>query len=379
MKRRVGLAVVLAVMLSPAPRPAAGGAPKGAKRENARCSKCRDTKRAPCPAHDRASRRYRAFCSACAEPACCKGVGWTPCARCGDDATREKFEAVAALYAKERAGGGFYPWGKDLFCAACEHYRFKAAATHGECHEFHAVAEKAFSLFYGLFGDEGVDELRWDEKGHFLIVGSRDQYHQFLEWYQQNRNANPGEVDFLKEGSGCRLITERLQVLIRGQTTGEREQKDLLLHRIAHGAGHLAIENYKVHGNTPAWLGEGWACRSEIEALGKPAVYCIQYVGGGARPRPPHEWRQTVRDAIRRRKIPSFETLFGLKVGDMGVVEWSMSISVVSWLLETCPDKAKGLVDALKEGKSSKAAFEAALQRGLPEIEKAWQRWAIAH
>jgi hypothetical protein len=359
----------------------AGAAATGPKREKAECAKCGDTKRVPCPTHDRRSTRYKAFCSADPEPACCKGVGWTPCPRCADDETRKKFDQAAATYAKEREGKGFYPWGEGFLCAASEHFRFKAAGTtHAECHEFQAVAEKAFSLFQRTFGEKGVGQLSWDEKAHFLIVLSREQYHAFLDWYcESRRSGNPNEKDFLKGGPGVRMITDRLHVLIRGETQAKREDKAMFLHRIAHGAGHLAIENYKVHGNTPDWLGEGWACRSEIEALREPCVYCIQYVAGGPGERKPQEWRQTVRDAIRRKTIPTLEKFFSLKVGEMGVVEWATSISVVSWLLEQFPDKVVGVVDALKEGKGSKDALEGVLGKDLATLEKAWQRWAMTH
>jgi len=377
MRRRTALVCLGSAVLEAAPALAAARAP----RKQGPCPKCGGTGRIPCPAHDRRSRRYKPFCSACPEPPCCKGVGWTPCPACADEATREKFARVAALYAKERAGAGFYPWGKQFFCAACEHFRFKAAATHEECHRYHAVAEKALSLFTRVFGEKRVDELCWDEKAHFLIVGSRDQYHDFLDWYYETRHpgANANKKDFLRGGRGVRMITDRLQVLIRAQTEGAKADESMLLHRIAHGAGHLAIENTNVHGKTPAWLGEGWACRSEIEALRKPRVYCIEYVGGGNQPRPPHEWRQTVRDALRRKKLPSFERLFELAIGDMGVVEWSMSISVVSWLVEKFPNKTVRLVDAIKEGRASKAAFEAVFEVELAVVEKAWQRWARTH
>jgi len=379
MKRHSIFPLALIAMASVAPTRVAARPAKRPKREKFQCANCRDTRRASCRLHDRASRRYKPYCSACPVPNCCKGVGWTACPRCGDEATRKKSDGIVATYAREHKGEGFFPWGENFFCAACEHYRFKAAATHKECHEFHAVAERAFSLFQRVFGEEGVEQLQWNEKAHFLILASRDQYHQFLDWYKDHRNIDPNRIDFLKRGKGARLITDRLQVIIRAQTGGGRENKKLILHRIAHGAGHLAIENHKVHGNTPDWLGEGWACRSEIEALGRPAVYCIQYVAGGHGKRPPHEWRRTVRDAIRKKRIPPFEKLFELKVGEMGIVEWSMSISLVSWLVERFPNKAARLVDALKAGKSSKEAFEAAFERDLAAIEKAWQRWARTH
>jgi hypothetical protein len=346
------------------------------KAEQFKCAKCRDTKRVPCTAHDRSSRLYKPFCSACPEPACCRGVGWTPCPDCADDATKKEFEDAAATFARERNGECFYPWGEKLFCAACEHYRFKGSMTHPEAHEFHAVAEKAFSLFQRIFGEEGVGQIQWDKKGHILLFASRDQYHEFLDWYKKSRNVNENEIEFLKGGQGARLISDRLQAIIRAESRGAGEDKATILHRVAHGAGHLAIENYFVHGNTPDWLGEGWACLSEITALGQPRVYCIQYVAGGPGQRPPHEWRQTVREAILKKTIPSFEKLFALKVGEMGVVEWSMSISVVAWLTDRFPRKAVRLVKAVKEGKASKEAFEAVFETDVATIEKEWQRWA---
>ncbi len=350
------------------------------KGEAPKCAQCRDTRRVPCALHERASARYQPFCSACPHPRCCKGAGWTPCARCADDETKARFERIAALYAKEREGAGFYPYGKDFFCSACEHFRFKGAMTHKEAHEFHAAAEKAFALFRRTFGQQAVDDLKWDEKGHMLLLPSREQYHAFLDWYyEQHPNANPNEKDFLRSANGVRMITDRLQVLVRAQTYGKGEDKNSLLHRIAHGAGHLAIENHKEHGNTPDWLGEGWAARSEIEALREPQVYCVQYVAGGAAERKPQEWRQLVRDAIRKKHLPTFEKLFEMKVGEMHAEEWAMALSIVSWLLEQSPGRFVRIVDAVKEGKSSREALEAALEKDLATIEKSWQRWALLH
>ena len=369
----------LAVLVPPVAWARASKRPKGRKREEFQCPTCRDTGRVPCPTHTRQSRRYRPFCSACPEPACCKGVGWKPCPKCADEATKARFANIAELYARERKGEGFYPWGNEgFFKAACEHYRFKAAATHKECHEFHAVAERAFDLFERIFGEEGVDQLQWDDKAHFLILRSRDQYLEFLEWYKNNRNVDPNRIDFLKQSAcGARLITERLQTLIRAETGGAKENMSMLLHRIAHAAGHLAIENYKVHGATPPWLNEGWAGRSEVEALKRPAVYCIQYVAGGHEKRQPHQWRRTVRDAIRKKTIPTFERLFAYaNVGEMGVVEWSMSISLVDWLVTKFPRKTVRLVNAIKDGTASKEAFEEVFGAELVRIEKAWQQWA---
>ena len=360
------------------PTPALGRSPtRRPARPAFRCDLCRDTGRVPCRAHDRRSRRPKAFCSACPEPGCCSGVRWTPCPKCADEATKARFEAAKAMYAKERRGEGFYPWGEGLFRAACEHYRFKAAATHAECHKFHAVAEKAFGLFLRIFGEEAADEIQWHEKGHFLILSSRDQFQQFLTWYQNNRRMNPNEIDHLRSSDGVRMIGDQLQVLIRAQTYGSKGGDDNLLHRIAHGAGHLAIENYIGPRSTPDWWGEGWAGRSEVEALGRPAVYCTQYeAGGGGGRREPHEWRRTVRDAIRGKTIPAFDKLFGMKVGDMGAVEWAMSISIVDWMVGKFPRKTVRFVADLKEGKSSKEAIEHVFERDLGVVEKAWQKWA---
>lgn len=350
------------------------------KRQEFRCPTCRDTGRVPCAPHDRQGRRYKPFCSACPEPACCKGAGWTPCPQCADEAAKAKAAKVAELYARERKGECFYPWGENegFFKAACEHYRFKAAATHKECHEFHAVAERAFDLFERIFGEEGVELLQWDDKAHFLILRSRDQYLQFLEWYKNNRNVDENRIDFLKQSSGgARFIGERLQTLIRAETGGAKENMSMLLHRIAHAAGHLAIENYKVHGATPPWLNEGWAGRSEVEALKRPAVYCIQYVAGGHEKRQPHQWRRTVRDAIRNKTIPTFDRLFAYaNVGEMGVVEWSMSISIVDWLVTKFARKTGRLVDAIKDGTASKEAFQKVFEADIVKIETAWQKWA---
>ena len=376
--RRIGALALLLVGAVAMPS-ALGAGTKAAEKAAFKCARCRDTGRVPCLVHSRGGPRYKAFCSADPEPACCKGVGWTPCPKCADEATKKRFEEIAATYERERKGEGFFPWGEKLLCAACEHFRFKAAATHSECHEFHAVAEKAFSLFQRIFGEEGVDQLSWDRKAHFLILPSRDQYHQFLDWYKTHRNVNPNQIDFLKGGDGARLISDRLQAIVRGLSGGGKEDKEMILHKIAHAAGHLAIENYKTHGNTPDWLGEGFAGRSEIEALKEPRIYCIQYVAGGPGQRAPHEWRKTVRDAIVRRTIPSFPKLFEKKVGEMSVVDWSMSVSVVTWLAETQPRKMVKLMDEIKKGKDSREALEAALEKPVAEIEKDWQKWARTH
>lgn len=373
------LLVALASMLVPAGAAVAAAA-KAGKAAAVKCSRCRDTGRVPCPLHDRASPRYQPFCSACPEPACCKGVGWTPCPRCADDETKSRFDRIAALYAKEREGAGFYPYGADLLCSACEHFRFKAAATHRECHEFHAVAEKAFGLFRRTFGEKAVDEMKWDDKGHMLLLPSREEYHRFLDWwFEQHPTANANEKDFLRGGHGVRMVSDRLEVLVTGQTLGQKEDKSRLLHRIAHGAGHLAIENHRVHAHIPDWLDEGWAARSEMEALREPIVYCVQYAAGGASDRKPSEWRQIVRDALRRKRLPPWEKLFEMKVGDMHAEEWAMALSIVSWLLEQSPAKFVRIVDAIKDGKSSKEALEAVLEKDLAAIEKAWQRWALLH
>ncbi len=343
------------------------------------CATCKDTRRVPCRLHSRQRRKPKPFCSACPESECCAGVRWTPCPKCADDAMKRNADSIQATYAKERRGEGFYPWGKEgFFKAACEHYRFKAAATHGECHKFHAVAEKAFGLFLRIFGEEAVDDIQWDEKGHFLILASSAQFDEFLNWYKEDRRMDPNRVDFLRGLRGVRMIGERLQVLVRQQTMGSKADPTMLLHRIAHGAGHLVIENYIGHRSTPGWWGEGWAGRSEVEALGRPAVYCVQYEAGGGAKRQPHQWRRTVRDAIRAKTLSSWEKLFGLKVGQMSAVEWAMSISIVDWMVTKFPRKTVRLVDAMRDGTASKEAFEEVFGRDLAAIEKAWQKWARA-
>ena len=335
------------------------------------CELCKDTHRIPCRSHTRRRRRPQPFCSAC-----CGGVRWTPCPKCADDATKATFEAIKAMYAKERGKEGFFPWGEGFFLAACEHFRFKAMAVHRECHQFHDVAERAFGLFLRVFGEEAVDRIQWHEKGHFLILESRDQFHELLNWYQKNRGLSPERVEHLRGSNGVRMIGDRLQVLIRPQTGGAKADLDMLLHRIAHGAGHLAIENYIGIRGTPDWWNEGWAGLSEIEALGRPAVYCITYVAGGHQARKAHEWKTTVRDALRKKAAPAWEKLFGMNVGAMDIVQWSTSISIVAWMVEKFPNKTVRFVDALRAGKSSKEAFEHVFERELPVIEKAWQKWA---
>ena len=87
--------------------------------------------------------------------------------------------------------------------------------------------------------------------------------------------------------------------------------------------------------------------------------------------------RQIVRDAIRKKTIPTFDRLFAYEnVGEMGSVEWAMSISIVDWLVTKFPNKAKRLVDAVKDGTASRGAFEEVFGADLPKIEKSWQRWA---
>lgn len=102
-------------------------------------------------------------------------------------------------------------------------------------------------------------------------------------------------------------------------------------------------------------------------------------MAGGAGQHPPQEWRQTVRDALLKKTLPSFPQMFEKKVGEMNVVDWSMTISVVSWLTEVYPKKTVRLATALSEGKASKEAFEAVFERPLADVEKEWQKWARAH
>ena len=376
MRTRASWWIVLAAVAA-APH---GPAPAREAQPEHKCKRCRDTERVPCVSHDRRSRAYKPYCSACrAEPDCCKGVGWTPCPDCATEETKARAAKIRELYAEERKGENFYEWGEGFFLAACEHYRFKAAASHEECHEFHAVAEKAFDLFERIFGQDGVDDLQWEDKGHFLILSSRDQYLKYLDWYQKTRNVDENRVNFLREEgtAGARFVGERMQAIIRPQTSGEAERKEILLHRIAHGAGHLAIENYKVFGQTPPWLGEGWAGRSEIEALKSPKIYCVDYVAGGHQDRKPEEWRRIVRDAIRTRKLPTFDRLFQYEsVGEMGSVEWAMSIGIVDWLVTKYPNKTPRLVDAIKDGHASKDAFEDVFGADLQKIEDVWKKWA---
>jgi hypothetical protein len=160
---------------------------------------------------------------------------------------------------------------------------------------------------------------------------------------------------------------------------GGKEDKEMVLHKIAHAAGHLAIENYKSHGNLPDWLGEGFAGRSEIEALKAPRIYCIQYVAGGPGQHAPHEWRKTVRDALLKRTITPFPKLFEKKVGEMSVVDWSMAVSLASWLADANPKRMVKLMDEIRGGKASKEALEAAFEKPLPQIEREWQGWARTH
>ena len=71
--------------------------------------------------------------------------------------------------------------------------------------------------------------------------------------------------------------------------------------------------------------------------------------------------------------------LFEMQVGDMHAVEWATALSLVSWLIEQSPSKFARIVEAIKEGKSSKEAMEAVLEQDLAKTEKAWQRWVVLH
>jgi len=381
MKRRIVSLVLAAMLVVPTAavaRPSRRPAPKQYD-----CATCRDTHRVPCRFHSRKLRRPKPFCSACDEPECCGGVRWTPCPKCADEATKARHQSTRDTYAKERRRDGFYVWGKvGFFHAACEHYRFKGAFTHDEAHTYHAVAEKAFGLFTRILGEEAVDDIQWDEKGHFLILESSVQFDEFLNWYKENRRAsNANAVEHLRGSRGVRLLGERLQVLVRQQTMGAKADGSMFLHRIAHAAGHLVIENYIGIRQTPDWWGEGWAGYSEVVALGRPAVYCVQYEAGGGGRREPHEWKRTVRDAIRAKTVPAWEKLFGMKVGEMGAVEWATSISIVAWMTEKFPRKTARLVKALRaanmrDGTASKVALEEVFEHKLDVIEKAWLKWA---
>jgi hypothetical protein len=84
-----------------------------------------------------------------------------------------------------------------------------------------------------------------------------------------------------------------------------------------------------------------------------------------------------VRDAIRTRKAPPLERLFGMKLGEMGALEWAMCVSLVSWLVDRYPERTVKIVDAFKAGTGSKEALEAAFDSPLAKIEKAWKIAAL--
>jgi hypothetical protein len=358
---------------------AAVGPAAGAEKQPRACTLCRGTKRAPCKFHDRRSRACRALCSACKTvPSCCKGVGWTPCKRCADDETRADYEAAAAGREKEQRGEGFYPFGEGYFLSACEHFRFKSATvTHKRLHEYHATAEKAFALFTKTFPD-ARDHLTGDSKAHFLILPDPDTYEKFLAWCVSRGVMTDNAVEFYKRSTTLHHRSERVHVLTDAESWGGEEDQTMRLHRIAHGAGHFALAEYEDPKQGPPWLIEGWAANAEIAALGSPRVHCVTYVGGGTgEALPPQKWRETVRGAIRRRKLPAWPRLFELDYGEMQAVEWSTAVSIVAWLLERYPKRLTALVAAIKQGKTSEEAFQDAFKADLARIQKAWRAWAI--
>lgn len=149
-----------------------------------------------------------------------------------------------------------------------------------------------------------------------------------------------------------------------------RPDEDLLGHCIHHW-GHMMVERLGYDGRLlPPWYDEGVASVTEYRVYAHNAVFCRaqhgpKTEGGTSAPKvetlSPFEastfrngkWLPTLKDALGKNQIPSFDKLSDREFSELDLVDIASSMGIVSWLESRGPDAL--------------AKFQAELRRTQPK------------
>ena len=155
---------------------------------------------------------------------------------------------------------------------------------------------------------------------------------------------------------------------------------DVCLHYAVH---FLAQARFHVEAQE-AWLYEGLAAYAAARLLEFHGTWCVRLEPTSARPGMPEvpddpgEWPETVEWIVRTRDDFPLEALVGVSMNGLDGPMLAKSWSLLRWLVEEHPERARAFLEAKRAGTPTPRALTEATGLSLHDLDEAWRDTVLA-
>lgn len=298
----------------------------------------------------------------------------------GDTKAEEESKEIASHLGKE-----FHYFETDDFtwCTTIPESRMKP------------IAEGAENVYKKFAADAGVKswrELFDGQRAMGILVPSKREYDQFIEWYAQKYPVWDKKKWAESKMSTNYLFTASTRPTV--VTHVKPNDDDFLRQIMAHMTGHEVVNRYKYHNNfIPAWIEEGAAIYYEGEVCAKVACRCFSGSFYGTKePTDPtavkgvplDKWKGKAKGDIVSSRAKNITALWRLQLGELTAEDAEKCYAVVHWMASQ-PGKFPEFLAAMKKkwpkevnsqfsepkGKAQEEAFKQVYNLTMDQVEDA--------
>jgi hypothetical protein len=128
-----------------------------------------------------------------------------------------------------------------------------------------------------------------------------------------------------------------------------------------------------------AWLYEGFAAYAAVRLREFHGSWCVRLEPTAARvgmpevPEDATEWPETVEWIARRRDDFPLKALIGVSMNGFDGPMLAKSWSLLRWLVEEHPERARAFLEAKRAGTPTAKALAAATGLSLDDLDEAWR------
>ncbi len=262
------------------------------------------------------------------------------------------------------------PLGLKLHKMESAHFRIETVMPVEELKDFIKQAETAYAYFLKDVGEPEIKDI-FPTKGFFLILGSVEQWHQYVDLFG---GGGQKEKEFTKQCKGTRADPQVQGVEYQGDGDGHAGTVDGIVHKVGH---FMAYHYWNI---TQAWLAEGFAYYYTMKVLESTHTHCVA-LGSYDRPQGGmKDWgsSQTWKDLVKKDVVgsadPDLRMFYGQNTAELQYGCTLKAWSLISWLFDKHRDNFMKWLNAVgKEGVEQESAFKQIFNWSFEEVDKNWR------